>query len=60
MMSRKMYTIAEASDILGLAPTQIHYRIRTGKLKAKKLGWFWIISHEELDKLQEELSRATS
>ncbi len=50
----KLYSLAEASEILGLAPTQLQYRIKTGKIEANKIGWFWTISQEEIDRYQEE------
>ncbi len=52
-VSKRLFTVAEASEITGLASTQILYRIKTGKLKAQKLGWFWVIPKEEIDRFIE-------
>ena len=54
-VDRQFYTMKETAEILGLVPTQIHYRMKTGKIKgAQKVGWFWIFEKEEIDRLLEE------
>jgi len=47
----KMFTVAEVAERTGLASTQILYRIKTGQIRAEKLGWFWVIPKEEVDRL---------
>jgi len=50
---KQLYTVAEVSEITGLASTQILYRIKTGQIEAEKIGWFWVIPQEEVDRLKE-------
>lgn len=52
--TKRLYTVAEASELTGLISTQILYRIKTGKIAAEKIGWMWVISKEELDRFMEE------
>ena len=51
----KLYSIAQVSEMLGLAPTQIQYRIKTGQLRAEKIGWFWTISASEVERFKDLL-----
>jgi len=52
---KQLHTVAEVSEMTGLAPTQILYRIKTDQIEAEKIGWFWVISKEEVDRLIEEM-----
>ena len=47
----KGYTIAEAAELLGRQQNTIRRYIRTGVLKATKLGNSYIIPAEELRKI---------
>jgi len=53
----KLYTVSEAAELVGLDSPQILYRIKTGKIKAEKVGWMWVIDKEELDRYIEELEQ---
>jgi len=48
-------TISRASELSGMKASRIMRRIKSGKIKAKKLGWFWIIPVSEVEKLKKEV-----
>ena len=53
-LSKKHYSINEAADILGVVALTIRNHIKSGKIKAFKLGSKYFISHKELfDSLSE-------
>ena len=53
-LSKKHYSINESADLLGVVPLTIRNHIKSGKIKASKLGSRYFISHNELfDSLSE-------
>jgi len=46
----KLYSISEVAEMLGLKYDQVWYMIMTRRLKARKVGWNWIISEEDIPK----------
>jgi excisionase family DNA binding protein len=50
---KKMYTIKEAAEKTGLDARAIMYKIRRKHIQAQKVGWIWVISEEEVNKLTE-------
>lgn len=53
-LTSKLYSVSEAAEMLNMKVPQILYRIKTGKIKADKIGWFWAIPKEEIDDLIDE------
>jgi len=47
-LSDKRYSIKEAAEILGVIPLTIRNHIRSGNIKAEKLGRKYLIKHSEL------------
>ena len=47
-MTKKYYSTIEAAKILRLSRIGILIGIKRGKLKAERVGWNYIISHEEI------------
>lgn len=47
-LSNKRYTIKEASEILGVIPLTVRNHIKSGNIKAKKLGRKYYIAHNDL------------
>ena len=45
----KIYSARQAGEALELPHLEIIRRIRRGDIKAKKLGWNWVIDQEALD-----------
>lgn len=43
-----LITVKEASEILGIKPQRVLNLIKTGKLPARKVGWFWIINRKDV------------
>lgn len=43
-------TIQEASDVIGLSPSQLTRHCKAGKLKAKNIGKQWLIEEEDAEK----------
>ena len=55
IVDKDLFTVSEASKISGMDPHKILYRIKTGKIKAQKLGWMWIIPPEYVETLSMEM-----
>lgn len=52
---RKLYSLSEVEEELkeyGTKKRRLRYLIETDQLKAKKLGWVWVVTEEELEKLK--------
>ena len=49
MQEIKVYTLAEVQDILKVTQRTVYNYIKTGKLKAVKMGKYWRVRHEDLD-----------
>lgn len=50
----KTYTLEEVSDILKITRRTIYTYIKTGKLKATKIGKYWRVTEENLKQFLEE------
>jgi excisionase family DNA binding protein len=50
-MKKEFYSTGEVAQILNLSRVSVFNRIKTGKIKATKVGRNFIVSHEELLKL---------
>ena len=48
-MLESLLSISEAAGIAKCHPQKIHRAIRSGKLKAERVGWNWVIKREDLD-----------
>lgn len=44
-----LLSISEAAHIARCHPQKIHRAIRSGNLKAVKVGWNWVIKRVDLD-----------
>lgn len=51
----KYYTIYETADILKLHHTTIRRAIKSGRLKAYRLGAKWLIKKEDLENIGDNL-----
>ena len=49
-MENKEYSIKEAAKILGITRSGVHWLKDTGKIKARKIGSYYVISQEEIDR----------
>lgn len=47
-----MFSVTNVAEIVGVSPQAIRKAIRCGRIKAKKVGYCWIISETELDKFK--------
>jgi len=51
---KKLYSIAQVAEIMDKKPPQILQQIRKGNIKARKIGWVWVISEDEVEKLKQK------
>jgi excisionase family DNA binding protein len=49
-----MLTLQEAAAQLGVAASTLRWQIRNGKLKARKIGYMWIVSEREVERYRQE------
>ena len=49
-MNEKVYSIKEATQILGMTRSGVHWLKDTGKIKAEKVGEQYVISQEEINR----------
>ena len=49
-MENKVYSIKEAAEILGITRSGVHWLKDTGKIEARKIGSYYVISQEEIDR----------
>ena len=50
----KLYTFKEVQDILRIGRTSLLKLLKSGNLKAKKVGGVWRVKDEDLNKYLEE------
>ena len=50
METKEVYTINEVSSILGISTTSIYAWVKSGRLPGVKVGKFWRIRREEVEK----------
>ena len=53
-LNKDYYSIGEVSEITGLKKPKIMRKIRSGEIKAKKIGWMWTIPSLEVERLIRE------
>lgn len=46
--NERLYTVSQAASLMGVKPTTIIRAIRAKKLKARKIGWQWVINKGDL------------
>ena len=46
-----MYTPQQVCDYLGISTNTLYAWIKAGKIKAVKIGRFWHISHDEVERI---------
>lgn len=49
------FSITEVSQMTGIKTPKIIRGIRKGAIKAKKIGWIWVISAEEIEKMKSSI-----
>jgi hypothetical protein len=49
----KLFTARQVGEALGLPHLEVIRRIRRGDIKAKKLGWNWVINEDAVDAAKE-------
>lgn len=42
------YSASQAAELLGMSHQEVIRRLRRGDIKGRKVGWFWIISGQQL------------
>jgi excisionase family DNA binding protein len=52
----KMYTLLEISEILNVSVESVRRYVRSGKLKASRVGRLWRVQEEDLKKYLEKNS----
>lgn len=53
-MSKRVYSISEASEAIGLSAATLRRHIKSGSLTANRLGSKWLIPHSEIQRLTGE------
>lgn len=49
---KNYYTVAEFAKTYGMTPGGVHYRIKTGKIRAEKMGGFLVVIRaDEIERL---------
>ena len=51
LLSKDYYSISEVAELTGLKKPKIMRNIRSGEIKAKKIGWMWTIPSMEVERL---------
>ena len=52
MRRKKFYSPKQAGKLLDLKYGQMMRRIRSGKIKAQKVDWGWVITQTEVDRIK--------
>lgn len=47
-----MFSVTNVAKIIGVSPQAIRKAIRCGRIRAKKVGYCWIIYETELEKFK--------
>jgi len=47
-----MKTVAQVAHIFGVTKQTVHYWMLRGTLKAKRVGWYFIIEDDEVERLK--------
>lgn len=50
MLEKKYVTVREASDIIGCSVGNVRHMILDNRLKAEKLGSYWVIEKKQAEK----------
>lgn len=45
----ELITLAEAAEYAGLAKDTLHGYAKSGRLRAKKMGWMWVTTRAAID-----------
>ena len=45
----ELIPLQEAAEYAGLAKDTLHGYAKSGRLKAKKIGWMWVTTHTAVD-----------
>jgi excisionase family DNA binding protein len=45
----ELITLQEAAEYAGLAKDTLHGYAKSGRLRAKKMGWMWVTTHAAVD-----------
>jgi hypothetical protein len=48
-MKTKQYSISEYADKIGKTRSGVHWKIKMGQIKAKKIGKYYVIEIEETE-----------
>jgi excisionase family DNA binding protein len=51
-MAREV-SVREVAAQLGLTHLEVNRRIHKKQIKARKVGWFWVIEQSEVDRVKE-------
>lgn len=53
MLTGDLRTLKQVSEATGIPIRNIMYRIKNKEVKAGKIGWFWVMEVNEIDKLKQ-------
>jgi hypothetical protein len=57
---KKEYSVTEAAKETGMTSPRIMRRIKNHIIKAKKVGWVWVLPQESIDSLKKEVEEEKS
>jgi excisionase family DNA binding protein len=57
---RVMYTIPQASEMLGVSPQTLRLQARLGKLRAVKVGREWLVNSSEIERYRRENQKVSA
>jgi excisionase family DNA binding protein len=49
-MDNSELTVSQAAEMLGIPKLEVNRRIHKGDIKARKLGWFWVVETAEIER----------
>lgn len=52
MTENQEITLSELSKQTGIPVRKLLYRIKNKEIAARKIGWFWVIPVEEIEKVK--------
>lgn len=59
MKEIKLYSVKELTDLLQVTQRTVYNYIKSGKISARKMGKYWRIPHEEVERFIKSLDSNT-
>lgn len=51
-----MITVKQASKQLGISIQRVHALMRSGKLKGKRIGFFWVVDSKQVEERAKQVN----